>query len=66
MLSLVGRIAVGEEQFGGPFALDDPANAEVHLAVAPHGVLVPELLPEQLSTPVGSPPFWWIALFATP
>lgn len=65
-LNLVGHITVGEQQFGGPFALEDPADAEIHLAVAPHGVLVPELLPEQIGTPVGSPPFWWVALFPTP
>lgn len=66
MLRLIGHVSVGEEPFGGPFPLEDPAGAEIHLAVAPHGVLVPELLPEQLSTPVGSPPFWWIALFPAP
>ena len=65
-LNLVGHISVGEPQFGGPFALEEPANAEIHLAVAPHGVLVPELLPDQINTPVGSPPFWWIALFRAP
>jgi hypothetical protein len=65
-LNLVGHISVGDEQFGGPFALEDPAGAEVHLAIAPHGVLVPDLLPEQIGTPVGSPPFWWIAFFAAP
>jgi hypothetical protein len=65
-LTLVGHISVGEAQFGGPFALENPAGAEIHLAVAPHGVLIPELLPQQINTPVGSPPFWWIALFPTP
>lgn len=65
-LKLVGNILVGEQQFGGPFSLEDPDVAEIHLAVAPHGMLVPELLPEQLSTPVGSPPYWWIALFPAP
>jgi hypothetical protein len=64
-LTLVGHISVGETQFGGPFALENPTDAEIHLAVAPHGVLIPELLPQQINTPVGSPPFWWIALFPT-
>ena len=65
-LNLVGYIFVGEEQFGGPFGLDNPGGAEIHAAIAPHGVLVPELLPEQIGTPVGSPPFWWLALFPAP
>lgn len=65
-LTLVGHISVGEQQFGGPFALENPLGADVHLAVAPHGVVVPELLPEQMRTPVGGPPFWWLALFPAP
>lgn len=62
-LNLVGHISVGETQFGGPFALENPFGAEIHLAVAPHGVLVPELLPQQINTPVGNPTFWWISVF---
>jgi hypothetical protein len=65
-LNLVGHIEIGEEQFAGPFALENPAGAEVHLAIAPHGVVIPELLPEQINTPVGSPPYWWVGLFKAP
>ena len=65
-LNLVGHISVGETQFGGPHTLDNPAGAEIHLAVAPHGVLVPALMPQQINTPVGSPPFWWLALLQAP
>jgi hypothetical protein len=65
-LDLVGHISKGEAVFGGVAPLMNPTGAEVHVAVAPHGVLVPELLPEQLNTPVGSPPFWWIAIFDAP
>ena len=65
-LNLVGHISVGEKQFGGPHALDNPAGAEIHLAVAPHGLLVPALMPQQINTPVGSPPFWWLALLKAP
>ena len=39
------------------------ADAEIHLAVAPHGALDPHLLPEQISTPAGTAEHWWIALF---
>lgn len=65
-LNLVGHISVGETQFGGPYALDNPSGAEIHLAVAPHGVLVPALMPQQINTPVGSPPYWWLALLQAP
>lgn len=41
----------------------DIADAEVHLAVAPHGALDPQLLPEQISTPAGPPSLWWVAQF---
>ena len=65
-LNMVGHISVGETQFGGPFALDNPTGAEIHLAVAPHGLLVPELMPQQINTPVGNPSFWWLALLPAP
>jgi hypothetical protein len=65
-LTLVGHIEVGDAPFGGPAPLDNPTGAEVHLAVAPHGVVIPQLLPDQINTPVGSPPFWWVALFGAP
>ncbi len=62
-LNLVGHISVGESRFGGLFDLENPTGAEIHLAVAPHGVLVPELLPDQISTPIGGAPFFWLARF---
>jgi hypothetical protein len=39
------------------------ADAEVHLAVAPHGALDPHLLPAQITTPVGNAGFWWVAIY---
>lgn len=39
------------------------ADAEIHLAVAPHGALAPELLPAQIKTPAGNPSHWWLAIF---
>jgi hypothetical protein len=65
-LNLVGHISAGETQFGGPFALSNPIGAEIHLAIAPHGMLVPELMPQQINTPVGNPSFWWLALLPGP
>lgn len=42
------------------FDIDD---AEVHLAIAPHGALDSDLLPQQISTPAGPPSLWWLAFF---
>ena len=39
------------------------ADADVHVAVAPHGALAPQLLPAQIKTPAGNPNFWWMAIF---
>lgn len=45
------------------FDLDD---AEIHIAVAPHGELNLDLVapPAQISTPAGNPGLWWLAHFA--
>lgn len=65
-LNLSGRVSTNTEPFAGDH-LDDPEGAEVHLAVAPHGELDPELMPEQIQTPTGpGPDIWWIALFDPP
>lgn len=61
-LNFAGHISVGEETFLGA-ALDNPQGAEIHLAVAPHGMLQPDLLPTQITTPIGGPPHWWLAIF---
>jgi hypothetical protein len=71
-LTLAGAVGRGSATFGGPNAetLDtalamgyDLADADIHLAVAPHGALDPALLPGSISTPVGTPAFWWISIF---
>jgi hypothetical protein len=61
-LSLDGHVSLNDAPFTGSVLLE-PRTAEVHLAVAPHGRLDPELLPEQINLPIGSPAFWWIAVF---
>jgi hypothetical protein len=62
-LTLSGHVSKGSDPFGGS-ALSDPMGAEVHLAVAPHGALDPEKMPEQIKTPTGpGPDIWWLALF---
>ena len=62
VLQLSGSINLDSTPFGGA-ALTDPLTAEVHFAIAPHGALQPETLPNQFSTPIGNPGYWWVALF---
>lgn len=71
-LTLTGHVNHRSTVFGGPMAESlgtavdlgyDLAAAEIHLAVAPHGALDPDLLPASISTPVGNPSFWWLAFF---
>lgn len=62
-LTLSGRASTNTDPFMGK-PLENPEQAEVHLAVAPHGALDPDLLPEALRTPTGpGPDIWWIVLF---
>ena len=70
-LRLAGFVNKGSFTFGGPNAETlgqalsmgyDLADAEIHLAVAPHGALDPALLPGSISTPVGTPASWWLAI----
>ena len=70
MLSIAGRIAVGEHPLNTPAGiptapLESPGTAEIHLAVAPHGALDPSLLPDDFHLPTGSPTCgcWWVAFF---
>jgi hypothetical protein len=71
-LNLEGFVNNSSSTFGGPNAETlgqalsmgfDLADADIHLAVAPHGGLDPALLPGSISTPVGSPATWWLAIF---
>lgn len=61
-LSLDGHASKETTPFRGSMVLE-PRTAEVHLAVAPHGALQPHVLPDQISKPIGTPDFWWIAQF---
>ena len=61
-LQMVGHVSTGETPFGG-VPLQNPLGAEIHVAVAPHGLLDPSLMPGQIKTPVGNPTFWWVAFF---
>ncbi len=68
-LVLTGQVRVGETAGGPPGStkapLSNPAGAEVHMAIAPHGQLDPAQMPDQATTPAGSPACgcWWVAVF---
>jgi len=62
VLQLSGNVTFTSTPFGGA-PLTDPLTAEVHLAIAPHGALQPETMPNQLQSPIGGPDYWWIAAF---
>jgi hypothetical protein len=71
-LNLQGFVNKDSFTFGGPNAETlgqalsmgyHLADADIHLAVAPHGGLDPALLPGSISTPVGTPASWWLAIF---
>lgn len=67
-LTISGRIGVGDPAGAPPpifvgAPLESPSTAEIHVAIAPHGALDPAALPDEFSTPVGSPfcGCWWFA-----
>lgn len=64
-LTLSGHTSTNTEPFVGE-QLENPREAEVHLAVAPHGEVDNEIMPDQIKTPGGSPQHWWFALFNPP
>lgn len=62
-LRFAGNVRIGQVQLDGA-RLDDPAGAEIHLAVVPHGrALAGSDAVVQLNTPVGNPSLWWGARF---
>ena len=61
-LTLSGQISTRHEPLAG-HPLENPRDVEVHLAVAPHGGLDPEIMPDQIKTPAGGPGMWWLAIF---
>jgi hypothetical protein len=60
-LNLSGQISTETEPFIG-FPLENP-DVEVHLAVAPHGAIEPDIMPEQIKTPAGTSAHWWVSIF---
>lgn len=64
-LTLSGHTSTNSEPFVGEH-LANPRRAEVHLAVAPHGEVDDDIMPEQIKTPGGGPANWWFAIFGPP
>lgn len=64
-LQIGGRVRVNSEPFLDERPpLLEPETAAVHLAIAPHGALQPDVMPNQISTPIGNPnDHWWFAVF---
>lgn len=66
-LTLSGQVNTNTEPFMGDApSLEHPRDVDVHLTVAPHGGLDPDLMPEQIQTPGGGPAMWWHAVFGDP
>lgn len=62
-LVLEGGVRVGQEPMTGA-PLENPLDADVHLAIAPHGMaLEGRELWRQLNGPIGNPTLWWPAAF---
>lgn len=62
-MRFAGRIRLGQPPTNGA-TLDDPENAEVHVAIAPHGrMLAAADLWRQLNGPIGNPTLWWATSF---
>ena len=61
VLHLTGQVSVGDGPLGplGCASFENTEESEVHLAVAPHGLLMPELLPDLITTPPGGGPGYW-------
>jgi hypothetical protein len=65
-LTLSGNVSKQTDPFAGA-PLENPKDAEVHLAVAPHGALDSDMMPDQIKTPSGPGPYiWWVGLFDPP
>jgi hypothetical protein len=63
-LEIDGGVRLGQPALNGS-PLENPMDAEVHVAIAPHGkALEGDDLWSQLNGSVGNPTLWWVATFA--
>lgn len=59
-----GRVRLGQSPMDG-HPLDNPEEAEVHVAITAHGRVLPGADGwRQLNGPIGNPTLWWAATFA--
>ena len=66
LLVLEGGIRIGQAPARGS-PLETPFDAEIHLAIAPHGKAQNgAALRRQLNGPIGNPTLWWGARFPAP
>ncbi|GMR03164.1 MAG: hypothetical protein BMS9Abin20_1535 [Acidimicrobiia bacterium] len=64
-VEFVGSIRLGQPPRTGS-ALENPLEAEVHLAIAPHGKALSGADGwRQLNGPLGNPTLWWAATFSS-
>lgn len=62
-LAFAGTVRLGQPSLNGA-PLDNPRGAEIHVAIAPHGRVLPgEAGWRQLNGPIGNPSLWWAASF---
>lgn len=65
-LVLRGRVRLGQDSATGA-TLENAVGAEVHLAIAPHGMALSDAeLWRQLNGPIGNPTYWWAVTFLPP
>lgn len=63
-MEFFGRVRLGQSPSNGQ-PLDSPEKAEVHVAIAAHGRLLPGADGwRQLNGPIGNPTLWWGARFS--
>ena len=65
-LKMSGKVRIGQAAANG-LGLSNPLGAEIHVAMAPHGMTLEgaELI-QQLNSAVGGPPLWFGAFFGSP
>lgn len=61
VLHISGHLSAGDGPLGalGCAALTNVEGGEIHLAVAPHGMLQPHLMPTMIGVPPGGGPGYW-------
>ncbi len=64
-IHMSGKIRLGQAPAVG-LGMSNPEGAEVHVAMAPHGMASGDELGRQLNGAIGGPPQWFPAIFLAP